>query len=79
MENKVVEAVRESVEAMRRSLLEELREMRARVDQVEERVGCVVLAAVAATADSSRLQYQEATDENNDVRFNAELYIIPEN
>ena len=46
-----MEAVRESVEAMRSSLLEELRQLRARVDQMEGKMDCVMLV----TAASSRL------------------------
>lgn len=63
MENKVVEAVRESVEAMRSSLLEELQELRVRVDQMDERFGCVVLAALTATANSgNRLHLENDND-----------------
>ena len=59
MENKVVEAVRESVESLRLSLLEELRELRSRVDQVEGKVDCVMLVAAAGVANSSRLLHED--------------------
>lgn len=63
MENKVVEAVRESVEAMRSSLLEELQELRARVEQMDGKFGSVVLAAVTASANGgSRLLLESDND-----------------
>lgn len=61
MENKVVEAVRESVEALRCSLLEELWQMRSRVDLVEGKLDCVMLATAAS---SSRL-HQDADDDSD--------------
>lgn len=62
MENKVVEAVRESVEALRSSLLEELWQLRSRVDLMEEKVDCVMLAT--AVSASSRL-HQDADDDSD--------------
>lgn len=62
MENKVLEAVRESVEAMRSSLLEELRELRARVGQMEDKVDCVMFAAVSMS--TARL-HQDASDDSD--------------
>ena len=63
MENKVVEAVRESVEALRSSLLEELWQLRSRVDQMEEKMDCVMMATAASTV-SSRL-HQDADDDSD--------------
>lgn len=62
MENKVVEAVRESVEALRSSLLEELWQLRSRVDLMEEKLDCVMLATAASV--SSRL-HQDADDDSD--------------
>lgn len=62
MENKVVEAVRESVEALRSSLLEELWQLRSRVDLMEEKLDCVMLATAAGA--SSRL-HQDADDDSD--------------
>jgi hypothetical protein len=62
MENKVVEAVRESVEALRSSLLEELWQLRSRVDLMEEKFDCVVMATAASI--SSRL-HQDADDDSD--------------
>ena len=64
MENKVVEAVRESVEAMRSSLLKELRQLCARVDQMEEKVDCVMLATAAASLGCSMLR-MDSTDDSD--------------
>ncbi len=64
MENKIVEAVRESVEALRSSLLEELWQLRSRVDLMEEKLDCVMLAA-AANASSRLHQYQDADDDSD--------------
>lgn len=67
VENKVVEAVRESVEAMRASLLEELRQLRARMGQMEEKVDCVMLAAAATAAATGGLD--EDTSDDSDVCY----------
>ncbi len=67
MENKVVEAVRESVEALRSSLLEELWQLRSRVDLMEEKFDCVMMATAASV--SSRL-HQDAADDDSDVGQN---------
>ena len=62
MENQVVEGVRESIEAMRCSLLEELRELRSRVSLMEGKVDCVLLVAGAAVVNSCRLLQEEPED-----------------
>ena len=73
MENKVIEAVRESVESLRSSLLEELWQLRSRVDLVEEKLDCVMLAS-AATASASSInrlhQDQPDADDDTDVGQN---------
>ena len=67
MENKVIEAVRESVESLRSSLLEELWQLRSRVDLVEEKLDCVILAsAVTASASSINRLHQDQPDADDD-------------
>ena len=65
MENKLVEAVRESVEALRSSLLEELVELRTKVAQMDEKVECVMMAAATAASQQTRLHQDSAADDND--------------
>lgn len=53
LETRVVHVVKESLEALRSSLLGELQEMRARISTMEEKVDCLVAAEQRGEAEGT--------------------------